>query len=121
MRFLVDQNLSPLVVELLNRAGHDTAHTAELGLASAGDLEILRVATEESRVVVSADTDFGTLLASRGTASPSIMLIRLRTARRATELGDLLLANIEAVAEDLDNRAVVVLEDERIRVRRLPI
>jgi predicted nuclease of predicted toxin-antitoxin system len=102
-------------------AGHDAVHAADLGLASASDLEIIGAATEQSRVVVSADTDLGTLLAARHEASPSVLLIRLRNPRRATELGDLLLANIESVAEDLDNGAVVVLEDERIRVRRLPI
>jgi len=121
VRFLVDQNLSPLIVERLNDAGHDAVHTSELGLASASDLEIIRAATEQSRVVVSADTDFGTLLATRHAAAPSVLLIRLRSSRRAAELGDLLLANVDPVAEDLDAGAVVVLEDERMRVRRLPI
>jgi len=36
-------------------------------------------------------------------------------------MADLLLANLEAVAEDLDTGAVVVVEDERVTVRRLPI
>ena len=57
MRFLVDQNLSPLVAAHLRGAGHDAVHTGDRELASAADDEILDVAAAEVRVVVSADTD----------------------------------------------------------------
>jgi hypothetical protein len=33
----------------------------------------------------------------------------------------MVLANLDAVASDLDEGAVVVLEDGRVRVRRLPL
>ena len=96
-------------------------HTGDVDLATAEDIEILRVARNESRVIVSADTDFGTLLAAQRATGPSFLLIRLRSPRRAIELAGLLLANLDAVANDLDDGAIVVVEDERIRVRRLPI
>ena len=70
---------------------------------------------------MSADTDFGTLLAQSGARSPSVLLLRLRSPRRARQLADLLLANLDAVADDLGAGAIVVVEDERVRVRRLPI
>ena len=72
-------------------------------------------------VIVSADTDFGTLLASERVVAPSVLLLRLRSPRRAAEISELLLANLDAVADELDQGAIVVVEDERIRVRRLPI
>ena len=121
MRFLVDQNLSPLVAAHLRDAGHDAIHTGDRELATAADAEILDVAAAEVRVVVSADTDFGTLLAQRAASHPSVVLIRLRSPRRALELAALLEANLAAVEDDLEAGAVVVLEDERVRVRRLPI
>jgi hypothetical protein len=49
------------------------------------------------------------------------VLIRRLTGRRATEQAAIILANLEVVAEDLDSGAVVVLTDEWVRVRRLPI
>jgi len=121
VKFLVDHNLSPVVAEHLRTAGHDAVHTGDIGLATAEDIEILEVARDQSRVIVSADTDFGTLLAAQRTTTPSLLLIRLRGPRRADELVELLIANLGAVTEDLHDGAVVVVEDERVRIRRLPI
>lgn len=121
MRFLVDQNISPVVAEVLSEAGHDAVHTGDIGLATASDAQILEMAMAESRIIISADTDFGMLLARQATTEPSVVLIRLRSPRRAIALVSLLLANLDAVAVDLEAGAVVVLEDERVRVRRLPI
>jgi len=36
-------------------------------------------------------------------------------------VAELLLLNLPTVAEDLDAGAIVVLDDDRIRVRRLPL
>jgi predicted nuclease of predicted toxin-antitoxin system len=73
------------------------------------------------RVLISADTDFGTLLARSGAASPSILLIRRLAGRRAADQSALIQANLPQVTSDLDAGAVVVLGDEWIRIRRLPI
>lgn len=70
MRFLVDENLSPLVAEGLRDAGHDAMHTSEVGLAKAGDQVVLRAARDDDRVIVSADTDFGAMLAAAGASRP---------------------------------------------------
>ncbi len=57
MRFLLDQNQSPIVAELLNRMGHDAVHVRDLGMSRSSDSEILASAADDSRVVVSGDTD----------------------------------------------------------------
>ncbi len=67
MRFLVDANLSPRVASGLISAGFDSVHVTEVGLLTASDRAILDYAAENGLVIVSADTDFGELLAfSRG-------------------------------------------------------
>ena len=121
MRLLLDQNLSPLLVDLLVEAGHDVVHVQSLGMHAADDSEILQVAVDESRVIVSADTDFGDLLALSNAAGPSVLLLRRQDRRRAAELAALILANLDEVSEDLKIGAIVVLGQQRIRVRRLPI
>jgi len=121
MRFLVDQNLSLRFAHELRTAGHDVVHTGDLGLATAEDDIVLGRAVVEDRVLVSADTDFGFLLAESGGDRPSVILLRLRSPRSAARLASILLANLDDVAADLANGAIVVLEDERIRVRPLPL
>ncbi|HET6949676.1 MAG TPA: hypothetical protein VFI47_04840, partial [Acidimicrobiales bacterium] len=65
--------------------------------------------------------DFGTLLAERAAAGPSVILLRRSSDRRATAVARLVLANLPAVEPDLIHGAVVVLDQDRVRVRRLPL
>lgn len=78
MRFLLDQNRSPRLAELLRDAGHDAVHTLELGLERASDDELLALADHERRIVITGDTDFGALLALTHNTSPSAILFRTR-------------------------------------------
>lgn len=121
MKFLLDQNLSPDLVEILDRAGHTTSHVRDLGMSKAADHEILAEAEREGAVLISADTDFGELLARSNAGEPSVILLRRQEGRRATEVAALVLANLDAVAADLDAGAFVVLHQDRIRVRSLPL
>jgi predicted nuclease of predicted toxin-antitoxin system len=121
VRFLVDENLSPRFAELLGDAGHDSAHVRDLGLTSASDAVILETARRESRTIISADTDFAALLAHGHLQKPSVVLFRRQRDRRSSVQARLLLDNLDAVAEDLEIGAVVVLTDDRLRVRRLPL
>jgi predicted nuclease of predicted toxin-antitoxin system len=121
MRFLIDNALSPVVAEGLRHAGHDAIHVRDLGLAAADDVTIFEHADLDQRVVVSADTDFGTLLAMRNVARPSVILFRGATPRNPIGQVKLLIANLGEITPSIERGAVVVLEPQRIRVRSLPI
>jgi predicted nuclease of predicted toxin-antitoxin system len=77
-------------------------------------------ARSDQRVLVSADTDFGELLAMSGATLPSVVLLR-RPAKAPEDQAEVLIANLPAVEEELAVGAVVVILRDRIRIRNLPI
>ncbi len=121
MRFLVDANLSPDVARLLTAAGHDAVAVRDLGLRNAADDEILDRALIEDRVIVSHDTDFGTLLAVRRQTKPSFVLVRSADPFTAKQVAGLIVDNLDVMVADLTAGAIVTFARGHLRSRRLPL
>ena len=121
MRFLIDNALSPALAALLQQAGHDAIHLRSIGLQHADDDVIFDRAAVERRILVSADADFGTLLAVRSSQQPSVIQFRGEGSRKPDALARTLLANLPQLIDSLENGSIVTFEPARIRVRLLPI
>lgn len=117
MRFLVDQNVPRNVVDGLRNDGHDVtwAQTARPG---ADDEVLLRRAREEDRLLLTFDTDFGTLVFQRDLpVPPGILLFRL-TLVSPSAVAETVRTLIRS-REDWTGHFTVV-DDSQLRMRPLP-
>ncbi len=121
MKFLVDNALSPVVAEELRRTGLDAVHVRDSDLHISTDEEVFAWAAKEKRIIISADTDFGTMLALRQKAKPSVILFRRGTPRRPQRQVEMLLTNLPSIQRFLEKGCVAVFNQNRIRIRLLPI
>lgn len=119
MKLLIDNALSPSVADRLRRAGHDVLHVRDVGKSRATDAEIIELALEQGRVIVSADTDFGTLLTLHELTQPSFILLRGDIERKPDAQASVLIRELPDLENDLMRGAIVVITRDRIRVRRL--
>ena len=120
MNFLIDMPLSPGVARWLRTQGHAADHASEMGLGRASDTEILSSAIQQTRVVITADLDFPRLLALEEAGGPGLILLRggnfteVESRNRVARV-------LAAIPIDELPRCIVVVDQERIRRRRLPI
>ena len=108
------------VAKALAVQGHDVVPLADQGLNHAADESIFRKSRSENRILVTYDMDFNTIAYWTREKTVSIILFRLQKAKY-----DQLIRRLEIVlsdsAEALLAGCVVVVDEKRHRVRRLPI
>jgi predicted nuclease of predicted toxin-antitoxin system len=64
------------LVRELRGAGHDVLYIAEFA-ASLNDVEVMALASQKGRLLLTADKDFGELVFRRGQAVPGLVLLRI--------------------------------------------
>jgi predicted nuclease of predicted toxin-antitoxin system len=120
MRFLADAGISPKTVDFLRRNGHEAVHVRELGMQRAPDRLLVEMAQAEDRILLTFDLDFGEILALGVIAHPSVVIFRLSD-ERADSVNRRLEGVLSEQADALASGALILVEDARYRIRRLPI
>jgi len=120
MKFLVDMALSPKTVIVLRNSGYEAVRVNELGMAKSRDREILEYAAKNDLIVITADLDFGDILAFTRYKKPSVIIFRLKDPS-PDHVNSLLLSAIPHIKDSLDKGSIVVIDDYRIRIRGLPV
>lgn len=113
MRVLLDSCVWGGAREVIAAAGHDVQWVGDWE-GDPGDSVILNRAQADSRVLVTLDKDFGELAIVKG--APHAGIIRL-VGIRAREQGPAAVQVLGAHAEDLEQRAILTVEPDRVRVR----
>lgn len=120
MRLVFDMNLTPNWVTWLSNRGLEAVHWESVGLRDATDVEIMGWAESESRVVVTNDLDFGQILALTHANGPSVVLIR-GSKVLPSQVGDIVVGVLMKYAQELEQGALIVIDELRHRVRVLPL
>lgn len=120
MKLLVDMNLSPVWVSFLAEAGFEAVHWSDIGTAEAADAELMLWAVEHECVVLTADLDFGAILAATRGVRPSVIQLRSDILTPYAVGGTVVVALRQAQQELLDG-ALVSVDPARARLRILPL
>lgn len=84
MKLLADAHISPRTVAFLRGLGHDVVRVGTDCLSStASDAAIVVAAVADARIILTHDVDFSAIVALSGATKPSVVLLRLGTARIA--------------------------------------
>jgi len=108
------------VVQWLKKQGHDAIHLREENLHRLPNGLIFEKAYKEKRILLTFDLDFSEIVALSGGKMMSVILFRLRNTRTQHVI-ERLSKVIEDSKKSLEEGAVVVVEETRHRIRRLPI
>lgn len=120
VRLLVDMNLSPEWISVLERLGHAAVHWSTVGDPRSDDSTIMAWARDNGYAVFTHDLDFGTLLALTHADGPSVLQVRGQDVlpERMVGMVDAALRQHEA---SLEAGAIVVVDVRKTRVRVLPL
>ena len=119
MKILVDMNLSPDWVKVLERAGWEARHWSTVGDMRATDDVIMSWARENGFIVFTHDLDFGVLLALTRAESPSVIQVRTQDVFPEV-LGDRLVKVLREHQSALEKGALLTVDEGKSRVRILP-
>jgi predicted nuclease of predicted toxin-antitoxin system len=120
LRLIADVHISPLTIAALREHSYDIVRSTDLLPTTAADSEILNLARVENRIVLTQDLDFSMLVALSNNSQPSLITLRLSSAKPDAVTQRLLevLPNLE---QDLMSGSAVTIDDNSVRVRKLPI
>ena|SRR5215472_1801942 len=117
MNFVADESCAMPVIYALREAGHDVVAIAEVAKGATDD-EVLGLALDAKRVLITEDRDFGELVYARGRSSAGVILVRFHNRARRAKATTV----VEAVSK-LGSRledAFTVVEPGRVRISSRP-
>jgi predicted nuclease of predicted toxin-antitoxin system len=115
-----DINLSPDWVIVFDRYNLEAIHWSNIGDPRELDVVIMEWARNNGYVVFTHDLDFGSLLATTGAETPSVIQVRTQDVLPASS-ENIVVSALNQFASELDSGALVTVDQAQSRVRILPI
>jgi predicted nuclease of predicted toxin-antitoxin system len=119
MKLVIDVNLPPRWVEMLNAAGFEAVYWNTVGPSGASDIEIMEYAKENGCAVLTNDLDFSAILAATNGQKPSVIQIRGEDIRPET-LFDSVAKALSIQTGAIEKGVVISIDSGKVRVHLLP-
>jgi predicted nuclease of predicted toxin-antitoxin system len=107
-------------VKYLSEAGFEAAHWADIGAHNATDAELLDWAAATGHIVLTADLDFGAILAATRGSRPSVVQVRSDILMPAS-IGDTVVRTLRQAQRQLAEGALISVDAAHARLRILPM
>jgi len=117
LRFLLDADMPCSSAKVIRSIGYDVEDVRDIGMKSARDREIIKYALDNSRIIITKDTDFGEVL--RYPEHPGAIIFRLPYTFSAKEINRRVKEFLESVDEKEIRNAITIVELSRYRRRPL--
>jgi predicted nuclease of predicted toxin-antitoxin system len=114
MKFLLNENIGKLVAEILKKKGYDVK-SAIGEFRGYSDEEIIKIAFEENRILVTLDQDFGRMIYQSKTPHRGVILLKLKNESQKS-----IIKILEKVISEFDGKLknkFTIVTEEKVRMR----
>ena len=116
MKFLANENFPKASFDILLEEGYDIEHIGETN-PSVSDEEVMKIAQEEGRIIITFDSDYGELVFKMGI--PTVGVVFLRIKDFPPELPAQLIMDLIQMEEVFIEGYFTVLDEGRLRQRKI--
>ena len=115
MKFLIDVCAGGRMKTRLIEQGHDVLEVREFD-QSMTDSEVLEIASDQKRIIITVDKDFGELLVVKRDKICSVIRLPDVCFEKRAELVDIVIDNYK---KQLSSLSIITVSERKIRIREL--
>jgi predicted nuclease of predicted toxin-antitoxin system len=116
-KFILDENISKSTKRLLGELGYDVKSVADHKMLGCEDVDVLRRAALEDRVVITQDLDFGNLL-NYPVYYTGVIILRLED-QSPKNTNRILGSFLKKIDHKILIKSLAIVSDNRYRIRPL--
>jgi predicted nuclease of predicted toxin-antitoxin system len=117
MKFLADECVYRITVQMLRAYGHDVLTVQEAGFAGKSDDEVLAHAVAEGRILLTNDMHFSNTLLFPTERHLGVVVLKIRP-RTLEQVHDVLIRFLDIVDQEAMEKTLVIIDRNKYRVRR---
>jgi predicted nuclease of predicted toxin-antitoxin system len=110
VNFVADVNIEKLIVDTLRKQGHDVKWITEVNMCMT-DAEILKISSDEKRILLTNDKDFGEIVFRQKMKTSGVILFRVKEQDEDLKL-HLMLQLLKNHGDKIENHFIVLAKDK---------